>query len=193
MVTVEIHDPSPVYVEGLVAVLGRSGMSVAAPSAGHTADVLLVNPSLLADPRLVGLAADTSRMARVLLIGDRGLRRPLAWYMRAGAGGLVFRDAAKETIVDAVRRIAEGERFWDSAPAAPAARARLRTGLAALSPREHEVLGQIARGLTHGQIATRLAISHHTVDTHVKKIRAKLALGNKADLTRVALLGATGD
>ena len=58
-----------------------------------------------------------------------------------------------------------------------------------LSEREEQVLRQIARGLTHGQIATRLGISPHTVDTYVKRIRAKLEVGNKAELTRAALLG----
>ena len=50
------------------------------------------------------------------------------------------------------------------------------------------MLRQISRGLTHGQIATRLGISPHTVDTYVKRIRAKLGVGNKAELTRVALV-----
>ena len=61
-----------------------------------------------------------------------------------------------------------------------------------LSEREEQVLRQIAHGLTHGQIATRLGISPHTVDTYVKRIRAKLGVGNKAELTRVALLGHIG-
>jgi len=58
-----------------------------------------------------------------------------------------------------------------------------------LSGRELQVLRQISRGLTHGQIATRLGISPHTVDTYVKRIRAKLGVGNKAELTRIALDG----
>ncbi|MFC7585743.1 response regulator transcription factor [Nonomuraea antimicrobica] len=51
------------------------------------------------------------------------------------------------------------------------------------------MLRRISQGLTHGQIATRLGISRHTVDTYVKRIRAKLGAGNKAELTRAALLG----
>ena len=51
------------------------------------------------------------------------------------------------------------------------------------------MLRHIARGLTHGQIATRLGISRHTVETYVSRIRVKLRVGNKAELTRAALLG----
>jgi DNA-binding NarL/FixJ family response regulator len=57
-----------------------------------------------------------------------------------------------------------------------------------LSARESQVLTHIAHGLTHSQIASRLRISPHTVDTYVKRIRAKLGIGNKAELTRFALL-----
>lgn len=56
-----------------------------------------------------------------------------------------------------------------------------------LSRREEQVLLQISSGLTHGQVARRLGISENTVDTYVKRIRAKLRLGNKAELTRAAL------
>jgi DNA-binding CsgD family transcriptional regulator len=58
-----------------------------------------------------------------------------------------------------------------------------------LSPREEQVLAQIAHGLTHSQIARKLGISRHTVDTYVKRIRAKIDAGNKAELTRAAILG----
>jgi DNA-binding NarL/FixJ family response regulator len=57
----------------------------------------------------------------------------------------------------------------------------------ALSTREQQVLAAIARGLTHAQIARRLHISVATVDTYVARIRAKLGVGNKAELTRAAL------
>ena len=56
-----------------------------------------------------------------------------------------------------------------------------------LSAREEETLGLIARGLTHAQVAKRMGVSKATVDTYVERIRAKLQVGNKAELTRVAL------
>jgi DNA-binding NarL/FixJ family response regulator len=56
-----------------------------------------------------------------------------------------------------------------------------------LSARERETLAHIARGLTHTQIATRMRISKATVDTYVARIRAKLKLGNKAELAIAAV------
>jgi DNA-binding NarL/FixJ family response regulator len=57
----------------------------------------------------------------------------------------------------------------------------------ALSPREEETLDLIARGFTHAQAATRMGVSGSTVDTYIERIRTKLQVGNKAELTRAAL------
>jgi DNA-binding NarL/FixJ family response regulator len=58
---------------------------------------------------------------------------------------------------------------------------------ALLSPREEQALDLIARGYTHAQAATRMGVTKATVDTYVERIRAKLQVGNKAELTRAAL------
>lgn len=55
-----------------------------------------------------------------------------------------------------------------------------------ITKREMEVLQGIANGLTHRQVARRLAIKESTVDEYVKRIRLKRKLGNKADLVRLA-------
>lgn len=59
--------------------------------------------------------------------------------------------------------------------------------LSKLSPREHQVLTEMARGLTHHQIARVMGISRHTVDTYVKRIKTKLELDTSAELIRAAL------
>ncbi|WP_424537102.1 LuxR C-terminal-related transcriptional regulator [Sphaerisporangium viridialbum] len=61
-----------------------------------------------------------------------------------------------------------------------------------LSPREEQALDLIARGFTHAQAATRMGVSKATVDTYVERIRGKLQVGNKAELTRAALLRLRG-
>ncbi len=64
-------------------------------------------------------------------------------------------------------------------------------GSARLSGREQEALSYIAAGFTHAQTATRMGVTKATVDTYVDRIRRKLGLGNKAELTRAALSLAT--
>ena len=56
-----------------------------------------------------------------------------------------------------------------------------------LAPREVEALGHIAHGLTHAQAATRMGVRESTIDTYIKRIRGKLKVGNKAELTRKAI------
>jgi DNA-binding NarL/FixJ family response regulator len=56
-----------------------------------------------------------------------------------------------------------------------------------LTPRETETLCAVAQGLTHSQAARRLGLTEATVNTYVKRLRAKLNAGNKAELTRIAI------
>jgi DNA-binding NarL/FixJ family response regulator len=56
-----------------------------------------------------------------------------------------------------------------------------------LTPRETDTLQAIAQGLTHAQAARRLGLTEATVNTYVKRLRAKLNAGNKAELTRIAI------
>jgi DNA-binding CsgD family transcriptional regulator len=173
--TVRVFDSSPVYVAGLVAVLGRHGVSAVAGGCSSHADASIVNPAVVAG---TGLAEFVATAAPVLLI----VEAPIP--MCAGVRGWVHRDAPEEVVVAAVLAVVAGGTFRPGAGHAPG-----RADVPVLSPRERQVLRYIAAGLTHSQIASRLAISHHTVDTYVRRIRSKLGLGNKAELTRAALLG----
>jgi DNA-binding NarL/FixJ family response regulator len=56
-----------------------------------------------------------------------------------------------------------------------------------LTEREVETLRFVAQGLTHGQIGRRMGLTESTVNTYVKRLRAKLNTGNKAELTRRAI------
>lgn len=109
-------------------------------------------------------------------------------YIEAGAAGVLSRNTAPTQLVETLFAVATGGNIG------PTPRAVAPSALPdqPLSERETQVLRYVARGLTHGQIATRLGISSHTVDTYIKRVRAKLGVRNKAELTRVALLGALG-
>ncbi len=55
-----------------------------------------------------------------------------------------------------------------------------------LSPREHEVLNELARGATYGDIAATLFVSENTVKTHVSSLYAKLSAGRRSEALAVA-------
>lgn len=131
----------------------------------------------------------TSR-GRVLIVSDFNGCQSVVDALRAGAYGCVSRQADDDQLLHAVTTVAGGGIHVDARLAAG-----LRTDLrqapagqsSALARRELETLRWIAAGLTHGQIARRMDLTEATVSTYVKRIRSKLNVGNKADLTRKAI------
>lgn len=103
-------------------------------------------------------------------------RHTLADVMALGVLCAVPQSAGLDTVLDACTTLLAQAR---PAPAEPGARG--------LSARETQVLRLVGEGLTHRQVARRLGISPHTVDTYIKRVRCKLRVGNKAELTRAAL------
>jgi len=146
------------------------------------ADVFLIDADALPPEEALALIGEMARCAAVLMLNTVAAADGDA-YLRAGATSVIRRQDPGERIIGALRTATA-----DVVPPAVVEQERQDAGQH-LSDREEQVLRQISWGLTHGQIATRLGISPHTVDTYVKRIRAKLGVGNKAELTRAALLG----
>ncbi|WP_031487867.1 response regulator transcription factor [Streptomyces bicolor] len=61
------------------------------------------------------------------------------------------------------------------------------TETATLTPRERETLLHIASGHTYCQTARHMGLSQHTVDTYLRRIRAKFQVNTTAELTRLAI------
>jgi DNA-binding NarL/FixJ family response regulator len=118
--------------------------------------------------------------------------------IRAGARGYVTKAISGPELVDAVRRVAEGDAVFSPRlagfvldafgsdgievdPAVPTA--PLDPELDLLTPREREVLRLIARGYAYKEIALELAISVKTVESHVSAVLRKLQLSSRYQLT----------
>lgn len=193
MIRTDLLIKSPLFLLGLRQTLTAAGVKVVAVRTSPDED-----PFWLADAALIDVAAlaapgDLSAITRaatstaVLVLNNEGATDDER-YLRAGALGVISKSEAGDSIVRAVQAITSGTPVHSVETPAPEPE---RPALASchLSEREQQVLRQIAHGFTHGQVATRLGISPHTVDTYVKRIRSKLGVGNKAELTRAALLG----
>ena len=107
--------------------------------------------------------------------------------LRAGAHGYLLKDEPPEILVKQLQGIREGR-----PPLSPSVARRMlshfhqtRTAEAepvvTLSPREREVLGQLARGISIAAIAQEMGISHHTVGDHVKNLYRKLNISSRAE------------
>lgn len=110
----------------------------------------------------------------------------LIGVLRAGASGYVRKDADPEVLLAAIRAAAQGRTFVD-----PSVAGGLLTAAArppdAISPRELEVLRQIAFGRTNREIAERLFVSEETIKTHVGRLLDKLDLQHRTQLVAYAL------
>lgn len=157
--------------------------------AGPRPDVIVLGPSPDTEESLDGVIGKLASLGRVLVIADFGRRQSVTAALRAGAHGCLTRDADDDELLGAIGTVARG-----GVHVAPELAARLHTELRlppaaeppALARREVETLRWLAAGLTHRQIARRMALTEATVSTYVKRIRSKLGVGNKADLTRKA-------
>jgi len=181
-----------------ITIVGEAGDGVEAVEEVRrlAPDVVLMDVRM---PEMDGLEAtrrivDGSEGApRVLVLTTFDLDEYVYEALRAGASGFLLKDAPEEQLAAGVRIVAEGgalfapvvtrrliEEFAQRDPKAPA------PALDELTPREVDVLGLLARGLSNAEIAAELVVSDHTVKTHVARILAKLDLRDRTQAVIVA-------
>ncbi|MCI3225675.1 response regulator transcription factor [Streptomyces sp. NP-1717] len=134
-------------------------------------------------------AAGDGAVPRIIILTTFDLDEHVYDALGAGASGFLLKDVAAERLFDAVRVVAAGEALL--APTITRrligefARLRRRPApgpaapLAALTPRETEVLRLIAEGLSNPEIAARLVVSEETVKSHVSRVLNKLGLRDR--------------
>jgi len=134
--------------------------------------------------------------SRIIILTTFDLDEYAYAALRAGASGFLLKDAQPTDMLSAIRSVASGD-----AVVAPSTTRRLLDTMAqhlpdpqerperaadprveSLTPREHEVLAAVARGLSNAEIAQRLVLSEATVKTHVGRILAKLELRDRVQI-----------
>lgn len=122
--------------------------------------------------------------ARILMLtafdGDADIRRAL----NAGAQGYVLKSSTGENLIPALRAIAQGRQWM---PREILARLDSKKSFEHLTPREVEILNELAKGLANKQIAEVFNITEHTVKGHLKNILAKLRVADRTEAVTVAL------
>jgi DNA-binding NarL/FixJ family response regulator len=185
-----------------VIVLASAGTAAAATAACRSSspDLLVLDLDLPdADGFRVLADLDDERPGAVLVLANRADGDLVLRALRLGARGYVTKAEGLRDLAATIRRVLSGERVLspglekDAMGALGRMARRAREGAdveAGLTPRERQVLALLSGGLTIGQIATRLAISPRTVETHVAKLYRKLGVrGRVQAISRAATLG----
>ncbi|WP_375401693.1 response regulator [uncultured Amnibacterium sp.] len=199
-VGVVIVDDEPLVRMGVRAVLERQRDIVVVGEAGDGAEAIRVCAVTAPDvvlmdlrmPIMDGLEA-TRRIAggekpRVVVLTTFDVDEQVYAALKAGASGFLTKDSPPELVGDAVRSAARGDtllapgitrRLVEAYTSMPPPMSAVPERLAPLTPRELEVLTEIARGHTNTQIAHRLYLSEATVKSHITRILAKLAITDR--------------
>ncbi len=135
------------------------------------------------------LAGSGSGGPRILILTTFDLDEYVYDALCAGASGFLLKDVTAERLFDAVRVIAAGEALLaptvtrrlisEFALLRRKPDARSTAALAALTPRETQVLTLIAEGLSNQEISARLMVTEETIKTHVSRVLGKLGLRDR--------------
>ena len=200
MIRVLVVDDHPVVRSGLVGMLdveddlevvgeAGDGEEAVAQVAATSPDVVLMD---LRMPRLDGTGATERILAaypavRVLVLTTYSTDADIVRAVEAGATGYLLKDTPRTQLVDAVRAASRGETVL-APPVAARLVSRMRAPVVeALTPREVQVLGAVARGLSNGDIGRELFIGEATVKTHLLRVFAKLGVDDRTRAVTVAM------
>jgi DNA-binding NarL/FixJ family response regulator len=207
---VMVVDDHPMWRDNVARDLTEAGLSVVATASTGTEAITRATATR---PQVVVLDLQipapngvevTARLVkddptvRVLILSASGEQDDVLEAVKAGATGYLVKSASKAELLDAVRRVSEGDTVFTPGLAGlvlgeyrrlsdtPAAKTD-DPDAPRLTDRETEVLRLVAKGLSYKQIAERLVLSHRTVQNHVQNTLRKLQMNNRVQLTRWAI------
>lgn len=212
-IRVLVADSEKIYRDGLKVVFSRGnevrvvGQACTGPEACEKArrlqpDVVLMEVEL---PEMDGVAVTRSILAsrpetRIAMLASSHAASDVMNAIKAGAHGYITKDVSVGTLLDSIRRVAEGE-----AVIPPSFASRLLQEYAALArgrddetdaveaersrvtEREREVLKLLVEGATNRDIARQLVITENTVKVHLRNILEKLHLRNRQQAAAFAI------
>ncbi len=175
----------------LIAGHTRSGYGCLKFLMHNSVDIIIID-TCLPDIDSAALCANIRMQypsVMVLVLSFLKEERYIDRLLQSGAGGYVLNTADKDELLYAVHSVYAGEVYLSPAikQAMSSERVGLQKNFPPLTRREKEVLGLISEGNTNAEIAEKLFISADTVNSHRKKLLAKLEVKNTAMLIKYAV------
>lgn len=114
-------------------------------------------------------------------------QRPIQQAMQLGARGFLLKDADQATILKTIRGAMKGETYLEPSIAGKAFTTSATTNEIVLTPREYDVLRQVAQGFHSKEIAETIGVSERTIKAHLTSIYNKLGVFSRAEAVAKAL------
>ena len=181
---------------GVVEIVGEAGDvdSAVAVIDAQQPDVVLLDVHLPGGGGVQVVKRSKSAATRYLALSVSDAAEDVIGTIRGGARGYVTKTITGPELVDAIRRVADGDAVFSprlagfvlDAFAGSIEVAAVDEDLDRLTEREREVMRLIARGYAYKEVAKELFISIKTVETHMSSVLRKLQLSSRHELTRWA-------
>jgi DNA-binding NarL/FixJ family response regulator len=204
MIRIFIADDQRMFSQGIMALLEteKDFVFVGSSINGNEAyeQIVVLNPSIcLLDinmPEMDGISLSTKLKSvlpnlPILILTTYDNPQFIRNLLAIGVNGYLVKNAPKSELIAAIRSVVSGE-SWFSPEVMDQVQETLKEisgnpeNFKFLSKRELEVLGLVGKGFSSPEIAEKLFLSSHTVDTHRKNLLAKLGLSSSAALIKYA-------
>jgi two-component system, NarL family, nitrate/nitrite response regulator NarL len=203
MINILIADDHQMFIDGLRSLLERNpgiritgeatnGRQVMECIEKEKPDLVLLDINM---PEMNGI--DTTALIRkkypeikVLILTMYKTKGFINGLTRTGAAGYILKNTGNAELMEAIRTVSSGGTFFSNEIAQTLSERPSRQGTpvnTTLSKREIEIIREMSVGLTTKEIAEKLSISFHTIETHRKNINSKLGLSNAAEVIRYAI------
>lgn len=196
-IRVMIVDDHPVVRAGLSSMLrtqedidviasASSGVEALTLLRSITADVILMDLRMPGMSGLDVIRAINSQLEApaVIVLTSFGTDEDIYQCVGAGAQGYVLKDTPQDELLEAIHSVYKKKRYF---PADIAARLTERMTRSNLTPREHQVLQLVAKGLTNKEIGRAYGISDNTARNHVNSIIEKLGVSGRTEAATIAM------
>lgn len=202
MIKVAITDDHPLLLEGLKNILGNNNTidvvncftSVSEMNAGLTKqaiDILLLDINLI-DTNSIELIKPLKKKypnLQIIMLSVHNELPVINSTLAEGALGYIQKNASVSEILEGITTVYSGERFLCSQTRSVLEK-KSADGLRQvprLTRREKEILAEAAKGLTTNQMAEKLFISPHTVESHRKNLIEKFQTSNLSSAIKLAI------
>lgn len=198
-IKVLIVDDHPMVLEGMNAMLSQIVFVEIAGTAANAYEAmqqikLVATDIVITDinlPEISGIELTLKirkefPAVKIIAMSTFKERSYISQMIQNGASGYLVKSASKAEIEEAILSVYEGKLYMSLDVNLSSADQQELKNIPTLSSREKEVLLLIADGFTNPQIAAKLFISLHTVDSHRKNLLTKFGINNTASLIKLA-------